>query len=265
MQHLCLKSKSKTLNCQQIETCQSDYFLGTAAPPPPPEHTHPVDRQVLRPDCPKSLFILDLCLFNAGFYGFLCTSLSPCVARSAWSKGIFFTGYLVTLFFSTISVQKSPSSKVPGPWSFSQSVDMETPMVWWEDPRWFQPPSSPAVTHSIYSYFVLKQANNLGGRTTELIITQGLIGMRCVAYVDINHVVIFFICGIVIRTQKGNFLDNSDFEWNDLGGGCITLYQRWIGARWHHTFVQPGRLWYMFHRGSPQDPAIRLVQQNHCP
>lgn len=141
----------------------------------------------------QELFILDLCLFSAGCYACLCTSLSLCVARSAWSKGIFFTGYLVTLFFSTISVQKSPSSKVPGPWSFSQCVDMETPMVWWEDPRWFQPPSSPAATHSIYSYFVLKKANNLGGRTTKLIITQGLIGMRCVAYIDTNHAVIFFL------------------------------------------------------------------------
>lgn len=89
-----------------METRQSDYFLATPGVPrpPPPPHT-PCWQAGFKAKLSQELFILDLCLFNAGFYGSLCTSLSPCVARSAWSKGIFFTGYLVTLFFSTISVQ----------------------------------------------------------------------------------------------------------------------------------------------------------------
>lgn len=50
------------------------------------------------------------------------------------------------------------------------------------------------------------------GRTVELTIIQGLIGMRCVACIDIQCVVIFFlICVTAIGPQKGNFLYNSNF------------------------------------------------------
>lgn len=174
------KSKSKTLNRQQNGNMSKWLF-----PLLPTTTTHtPYWQPGFKARRIQKLFILDPCLSNAGCYGFLCTSLSLFVARSACA-GAYFSQGIWWCYFSQLFQFRNhhlPKSSALGLF----------PMVWCEDPRWFQPSSSPAVTHNIYSYFVLRQANNLGGRTTELIITQGLIGMRCIAYIEINHVVIFF-------------------------------------------------------------------------
>lgn len=163
-----------------METCQSDYSLSF----PPPPHTHPIDSQVLRPDGSKScLFWTHVCPMQdvMAFFAHHCPSLLQDlhVAGAYFSQGIWWCYFSQLFQFRNHHLPKSSALGL-------------FPMVWCEDPRWFQPSSSPAVTHNIYSYFVLRQANNLGGRTTELIITQGLIGMRCIAYIEINHVVIFF-------------------------------------------------------------------------